>query len=75
MLLGMFTVQGDDGVVVQAVFNALAAGLLMHTAIIEMMAEDFNLVGASDSKNGTKLWMLLALVLGIASMAILAIYA
>lgn len=70
----MFTTTQGDGVLVQAIFNALAAGLLMHTAIIEMIAEDFKLVGASDGKNGTKLWMLLALVLGIASMAILAIW-
>lgn len=75
MILGIYTSQGEDEVVVQATFNALAAGLLMHTAIIEMIAEDFNLMGITDKKNATKLWMLLALIIGIASMAILAIFA
>ena len=63
----------DTGIMVQGCFNAFAAGSLIYSALVEMMAEDF-----SSSELNDRLWLKFAmyvfLILGCAAMAILAVY-
>lgn len=63
--------QGD---IIQSCFNGVAAGSLIYSALVEMIAEDFS---SSEliNKPYVKLCMLLFLTLGCVAMAVLAIFA
>lgn len=74
ILLGMFLTSSENGETIAGIANAIAAGSLMYTGLIEMAAEDF-----SDSylvdRPLLKLKMYIALCIGCFCMAILAIWA
>lgn len=74
-VIGIFTAgPNETGVLVQGCFNAFAAGSLIYSALVEMMAEDF-----SSSELNDRVWLKAAmygfLILGCLGMAVLAIYA
>ena len=56
----------------QGCFNAFAAGNLIYSALVEMMAEDFS---AGHRSAGQKALMMSTLGIGLLTMAILAMYA
>jgi zinc transporter 1/2/3 len=64
----------DSATLLQGCFNAVAAGSLLYSALVEMIAEDFSATELNDLPV-VKAWMYSALALGAGSMALLAIYA
>jgi hypothetical protein len=63
----------SEGVVIQSCFEAVAAGSLIYSSLVEMIAEDFS---SSEliNKPILKLSMLFFLSLGCVAMAVLALY-
>ena len=59
---------------IQGIFNALAAGILIYLALVDMLTEEF---GKEDVKKDSKLQagMLTCVVAGAATMSVLAIWA
>lgn len=74
VVIGMTTSESSAGVIIREVANALAAGSLLYTGLVEMAAEDF-----ADpilrSKPFLKLEMIVAMFMGAFFMALLANWA
>lgn len=77
IILGMTIPGTPKGEAVQACFSCIAAGSLLYTALVEMVAEDFAFAHSSNTKvDRTKVGaMYVAFIGGCTSMAILAIWA
>ena len=73
-IIGILVAVDSTGVLVQGCFNAFAAGSLIYSALVEMMAEDFSSSELND-RPWLKSVMYLFLCLGCVCMAVLAIYA
>jgi zinc transporter 1/2/3 len=71
---GMWTVDDSKtSVIAKGCANCLASGILVYTALVEMLAEDFKNVKCG--QHFTKLSMFLSLAAGFTVMAVLAIWA
>jgi len=87
MLIGLNVPSTTHGQKVQAWFSCIAAGSLIYTAMVEMVAEDFSHAvhthGATDGKvkrissadKYKALYMYISFVAGLASMTVLAKWA
>ncbi len=76
VIIGMFasTSSGSSSVIVQGSANAIAAGSLLYSSLVEMIAEDFEAEDLED-RGDMKFKMFLMVGLGCSAMAILAIWA
>lgn len=74
MIVGMTSQANGAGNIIQGCANAVAAGSLIYTALVEMIAEDF-MDDALRKKPILKTKMLASFSLGVLSMALVAIWA
>lgn len=75
ILLGMYaTTSGESTMVVQGCADAIAAGILMHASLVEMIPDDFTSEHANNNPK-LKLGMYFALCAGVGALAILAVWA
>ncbi len=73
-IIGLCTETTSAGGVVQGLANGVAAGILVHSALVEMIMEDFMDIKLLH-KPGLKLMMYVMVALGFGSMAVLAVWA
>ena len=73
IIIGMFVKTSATGLIVSGIFNAIAAGSLIHNALVEMIDEDFSTIKKSSSF--LKLAMFLSLCTGNLLMAVIAMWA
>lgn len=72
--IGISSEESLTTAIVEGIFNSIAAGILIYVSMVEMMAEEFgNEIVRSNYL--LKVYMIIAIILGIAGMAILAIWA
>lgn len=70
----VFDAQSRTAAITQGIFNALAAGTLIHIGLVDLLAEE---MAKSDVVTDLKLQnsMLVAMILGATLMSVLAMYA
>lgn len=74
IIIGLFTAHADSALVVQGCANGVAAGMLIYTALVELLQDDFSEAHVRNN-SWLKVAMVFASVMGYSALSFIAVYA